>query len=800
MLVRARGEEWTVSLRTLHTDCTAVRLRGCGRNSSAHARTLLSPFDQLTPIPTSGRLQVVTPQGWLRHTARAFVSAAPFGSLPAAAHADIRLLPFQFEPALAMLRHARLRVLIADEVGLGKTIQAGILLAQLSIEVEGLRALLLTPAGVREQWRHELRTRFGLEPALADAAWLLERSRDLPPDVNPWSLPGIYISSLDLVKRPEVLRSLEEVAWDLCVVDEAHGAAPGTARLAAAHAAAHSARRVLLLTATPPDGEPARMAALAGIGRHDAGEPLTEFRRTRAGTGVGGRRKSVLLPVRLTRAEREMHRALERYTAMVWSEAGARQDARARLAAIILRKRALSSAASLALSTYRRLALLGMAPAVEDQQLLLPLLDEDPLDDELSDQVLGASGLSDVRVERGLLDALAALAERAARSESKMALLRRLLDRAGEPAIVFTEYRDTLARIAAALAPRPTLLMHGGMTPHDRHAVQEAFNRDGGVLLATDAASEGLNLHERCRLVVHFELPWTPARLEQRTGRVDRLGQLRRVHEVTLVARDTCERLVLSPLARRARAAAVRTGQNRRAMLSESAVAAAVMEGVVPQELPDPEAAATVAMDLRDEAAAEAWRLDACRRFGSRLTAESHRSGSLDVAVAIDSEAPEGAALVVTELALLHEDGRRLHAQLLPVTLEIAGEIPHRRAAQLRGTAARLLDAGEARILAEAERHGRVTVQSIRERIAAASRTAAWREQALARRAPSAAQRLVQVGLFDARGIRALASRRHNAALIRLETDERLAALAQDRPLRTRCRIVAIRFGTGRRR
>ncbi|MEX1127354.1 MAG: DEAD/DEAH box helicase, partial [Vicinamibacterales bacterium] len=557
--VKARGDEWTVSLVTPHSDCQSVRLAGSGRANAGVVRTLLTPFDRLAPVSTDTRIRVVRSQRWLRHVSRALRAAHPFGGLSAAARADIHLLPFQLEPAMAMLRHARLRLLIADEVGLGKTIQAGVILTQLASDLNGFRAVVLTPAGLREQWQTELQDRFALPATIADASWLAARARDLPSDVNPWSLPGLHIASLDLVKRPEVLRALEDVTWDIVVVDEAHGAGPGTARLAAAHAVARRARRVVLLTATPPDGEPAHFAALATLGQVHAEPTLTEFRRTRADAGAVMRRKSILLPVRLSPLERRMHRLLERYTARVWTEAGVRQDARARLAAVILRKRALSSAASLALSVQRRRALLGSAPSPFEQQLPLPLQDEDPLEDRLPDEVIGASGLSDVSLERALLEEIAAVAEQASQAESKLALLRRMISRTGEPMIVFTEYRDTLACIAAAVAPlRRAVLLHGDMAPRERAAVQRAFNREGSLLLATDAASEGLNLHERCRLVVHFELPWTPARLEQRTGRVDRLGQTRVVHEVLLVARDTCERMVLAPLVRRARTAAAR--------------------------------------------------------------------------------------------------------------------------------------------------------------------------------------------------------------------------------------------------
>src|SRR5690606_22477824 len=132
--------------------------------------------------------------------------------------------------ALGILSHGRTRLLIADDVGLGKTIQTGILRRELAARDSGFRAIVVTPAGLREQWQRELREKFRRESTFADSAWPAVRTRQLPADVNPWALPGIYVASLDLVKRPEVLRALEDLAWDLIVVDEVHNAGPGTAR------------------------------------------------------------------------------------------------------------------------------------------------------------------------------------------------------------------------------------------------------------------------------------------------------------------------------------------------------------------------------------------------------------------------------------------------------------------------------------------------------------------------------------------------------------------------------------------
>ncbi|HJR61667.1 MAG TPA: DEAD/DEAH box helicase [Vicinamibacterales bacterium] len=791
MRVRVRGDEWTVVSVTPHIDCQSMRLEGSGAVNRGQGRTLLRPFDRPTPVAIPA-MRAVTFRRWRRHVCDTILRARPFGSLTAAARARIELMPFQLEPALAILRHGRLRVLVADEVGLGKTIQAGVMLGELADSIDGFRAIVVAPAGLREQWRHELGSRFSLQAVVADSTWLAERTRDLPADVNPWSLPGLYIASLDLVKRPEVLRALEDVTWDAAVIDEVHGAGIGTARLAAAHALGCRSRRVLLLTATPPDGDPAHLDAVMNIGALPGSAPITEFRRSRAAAGVAARRKTVLLPVRLSGTERRMHRLLEGYTSRVWEEAAARQDARGRLAAVILRKRALSGAGALALSIRRRLALLGTGDAA-GRQLLLPLHDEDPLDDRLPDDVLAASGLADVAAERASLEAIAALAEQASGSESKLTFLNRLLRRVDEPVIVFTEYRDTLAHIASRLScDRSAVLLHGEMTPRDRAEVQRAFATSSSLLLATDAASEGLNLHERCRIVVHFELPWTPVRLEQRTGRVDRLGQRRTVHEVLLIARDTSERLVLVPLLRRARQAATRRGAPLMTALTESAAAAAVMEGMSAEPGPLGLACADT-IDLRAEAATESGRLAHLRSLAPATVRDSGTGADITITFA---RKRRDRLLVVVHVGLEREDGRTIHAELVIFEGRLLRWHGPRSAAAAADLGRRILEAHGAAIL-------EASVEQVESRFARASaqwrglaRVAADRERAITSALPSPSQQLVQAGLFDRRSLVEAEARRHAAACRRVEASERLGNLLPEAVLQARPRIVAMRVGS----
>jgi superfamily II DNA or RNA helicase len=753
---------------------------------------LLRPFDRVVPLASRIQPRVVTPRAWSRDVFSTLTRTRPFGSVGAAASAVIELLPFQFEPALAVLRHGCTRVLIADEVGLGKTIQAGLLLAELSAGNRAFRSLVLAPAALITQWASELRERFRLEVNKVDAGWLSAQSRSLPSDVNPWSLPGSYIASIDLLKRPEVLRPLEDVTWDIVVVDEAHNAAIGTARLAAAHAIATRARRVLLMTATPPDAEPAQLAALTGIG--DLGDPIVQFRRSRADVGLHSRRRTVMLHVRLTAIERRMHRLLDRYTASLWSHSATSGDSRTPLTATVLRKRALSSAASLAASLQRRIALLGGAEPTKDPQLLLPLGEEDALADEVQDSALSAPGLADVLGERILLAKLESLALAASRVESKIRVLVRLIRRVRQSAIVFTEYRDTLARLEAALrsAGHAPVLLHGGMSARDRADVVRLFNDGQSLLLATDAAAEGLNLHHHCRLVIHFELPWMPGRLEQRTGRVDRLGQSGAVHEVLLVARNTAERLVLVPLLKRIRAGAQSGARQSSPLLAltESMVAAGVVGGDEIR-LPDEGAAPAAFCRLIDEASGEAERVELQRRgdaLGPIVT---------DGAPLITAGRCGASVRLLVELTLRTTSGQSRHSEVVFIEARVPWD-GDRRAGVVREFLRSFLQKHWAAVLEAVDRRSAMSVQTAREQQATVIERLRYRERAMLRKLPSAARRLVQAGLFDNRTVKAMQNERRAAALMIEDADVRSDRYAESLESGCAARIVAVTLGRHR--
>ena len=773
--VTVRGCLWTVNRTSRFADCEALHLA----DAAGNARTLLVPFDR--PRRARPRVpQVVRLRRWIHQLREVLRESHPHGGLRFCPP-GIRLLPYQLEPALAMVGDGHARVLIADGVGLGKTIQAGLILSELAGADGAFRALILTPAGLRQQWHDELSRHFRLDAALAGAPWLRAAARELPADVNPWSLPGSYLASFDFAKRPEALRALEDVRWDLLVVDEAHAATIGTDRRAAIDAIARRSRRVVLLTATPHPGDPDQFRALCDLGAHPHSPPPIVFRRTRASTGSAVPRRSAVLLVRPSLEERDMHRLLEAYTGQIWDRASGSGDPAARLGAILLRKRALSSAASLAVSARRRLELLSGTDTGPAQLPLPldPLEEEDSLEDAVPDAALGTPGLRDPAVESQWLDRVANAAASATRAERKVHALARLLRRLAQPAIVFTEYRDTLAHLRASLAAAGFRVpaIHGGMSPSERTAALTVFEARGGTLLATDAAAEGLNLQRTCRVVVHFELPWNPSRMEQRAGRVDRLGQSRRVHEIALVADDTAEALVLAPLLRRVARGRGTFETGMLDALTETRIAEIVIAGESP---PDPGPSPSfipTSTEYQDSARAEAARLAGHRLLADRSGAP-HRLESLVPLAAVTAADLVPGLVQVFVIAVRDGRGRNVHSEVTLVHAAMPRLQRQRRARDVRIVAPRLLQAAVDASTPTLVRLVEERINAIQPAVTRAISARRQREDDVSACHTSAARQLVQAGLFDRRAARAAAERQRAASASAEEAEGQNAALA----------------------
>jgi superfamily II DNA or RNA helicase len=543
--VVVRDERWTVVGIDRFDHVVLVRLRGTQDGNYDQLAAVLTPADVVQPLPARNRLRQRSRRAVLAAAASSIEENASWDQCWTAGRARIDPHPWQLEPACAAVT-GTMRIMLADEVGMGKTIQAALIITELRARGLAERALVLTPASIREQWAGELRDRFGLAAAVFDQSTLAVTMATLPPEVNPWITEPLIISSIDLVKRPEVRAALESVPFDVLVVDEAHHVAPGTDRAAVVAELAQRTPWVVLATATPHDGNDGAFHYLQRLGDVGADEMRTFRRSRRAGFGITARR-SRLLFVQPTTAERALLDLTREY-ARALKTRGAGPPAQ--LIASVVARRAASSAQAVHGTFLRRIALLARDSEPE-RQVPLPWEDEDL--DTISDAVLATPGLRDVGREIDWLYRLADLAEAARSHSSKVSVIRRLLRRTDEQLLVFSEYRDVAQSVAAALGERSTVAtLHGGLSTRQRGEVVYAFNSGRvRVLVATDAAGEGLNLQARCRLVVNMELPWAPRRLEQRIGRVDRLGQQRRVHAIHLAHQDSYEATVIARLERR---------------------------------------------------------------------------------------------------------------------------------------------------------------------------------------------------------------------------------------------------------
>ena len=779
-LVDVRGARWQLDATIPQEDCHELRL------TSAHERrpcVLLWPFDRPAAIGADAarRIRVVRLRAWCRLAADVIAHDVDPATPRTRTSADV--LEYQLAPAVAAAC-GESRLLLADEVGLGKTIQAGWVIADCLARSDDARILVVVPAGLRRQWEAEIRRFFHLDPEVADAAWLRRRVQSLPPDINPWTPPGIYVASIDFLKRPDLLPPLEALIWDVLVVDEAHMAMAPTDRHAAIERIARHARQVVAITATPYSGDSGGFASIAAIGGNES--PLM-FRRSREDAGDRRARKHRFATVGLTTAERRLQERLERYSREVWS--GPSSDILgARLAVTILRKRALSSPVAALRSLSKRLELLRQDVPAPRQLSLLDDEDDIGAEDDLPHAALAAPGLADSERERRLLGALILAAGRVADDDSKCRYLTRLLRRTGgEAAIVFTEYRDTLLHLAAAFPH--ALLLHGGLSTQERAAVQLQFNDAGGLLLATDAASYGLNLQARCRIVINYELPWNPARLEQRIGRVDRIGQHRTVHAITIVARHTAEDLVIAPLTRRLERVASRLGERDRlaSFLTDARTAGIVIGGA-----PDSTADVTPAPSVRDAPAVSALTGVAMRQLqAAGGTPPPRRLRSLEIAVSsirASASLPEG-VLTLVACAATTTDGFVVARRTLPI---------HRSSNQPKPETAR-----------SARRRIETMGDSFFDEVAtvAATKLSSWfaevvdlHQTAIHRRiarekmllACSAPVQAAQPGLFDTRAVREFEKRVEMATDVDARHRERIGLLERTRELRLDCRPAAI--------
>ena len=423
---------------------------------------------------------------------------------------------YQRETASTVLRRMRGRAILADEVGLGKTIEAGLILSELRLRGLAERTLVLTPAGLVEQWRDELERKFSLPTAILTGRSGVPDSRGGGP---------VLLASLAAARRDPLKGELTRGGWDLVVADEAH-------RLRSAHSASGklirtlTARFLLLLTATPVEnrlqdlyemislvapgllGTPAHFRTRYAAGR-DLASPrnLDELRARTRNVMVRHRRSEVALRLPQRLAE----------TVLVPPDADERAFYVELVERIRFHARDATPARGMALRSVTRLA--GSTPAA-------------------AAPTLAKLGWAD----------LAARAEAITDSAKVRLLVRRLGEHTakGEKVLVFTAFRKTLDTVAESVraAGIDAAVYDGGLSRAEKERVIGAFRDDVPVLLSTESAGEGRNL-QFCHVMINLDLPWNPMQIEQRLGRLHRVGQCHDVLLTNLVSKGSIEERIL---------------------------------------------------------------------------------------------------------------------------------------------------------------------------------------------------------------------------------------------------------------
>ena len=747
-LVWIRQRRWRVEHARL--DRHVLRLDVANRDGTL---TFLAPFDRPSIEASSERGRRVRRQRGLAGLAGAIARLTTTRGLDATLDAAIEVLPHQLEPALAIASGTR-RVLIADTVGAGKTIQAGLVVAELRRRLRSARVLIAVPPALRDQWQDELRTRFAIEAAVADRSGLERAAGAVAFGDSPWQRAPLWIASLDFLKQPHVLHTLPVVPWDLVIVDEAHDACGNSDRHEVCDEIARRAHRLLLLTATPHCGDPARFARLLALGRlAGSDDAIAIFRRGRAETGCRATRRVRWRTLPIGPRVHPVFTVLRAFEAAVLNHAGPHRDT-ALLFLAVLRKRATSTLAALDRTLERRLRFLDDPTTAYDDTWSQARLDFGEPDDDLDAAsrvaLFGCSGL-EAGHERAWLRRLRGLAAAALAEDPKPAALARLLGRTREPVVVFTEFRDSLGALKSCLdRKRVTAVLHGQQTTAERRAELGRFlDGSASVLLATDVASQGLNLQMRARWVISVELPWNPLRLEQRIGRVDRLGQNRGVHATFMLLADDCEAGLLARLARRA-VDAEHAFDGEAAMPDETSLAAALMT-----QTPLPERAPAPPMSLCRRWQRPARRLARTLLRRRALIARWRQprgdiSGRVLQSRALRSTGP----LLVFVVPLTDQHGVLVEQRVVPVRLaRMDGALDGTRIVE----AAR--DVAAARVLARAKRLRRVLAQVAAKENGHADAVATYLHGLLF---PES----IQLGIFDNRATRAAAVAHEHAVAI----------------------------------
>lgn len=569
-------------------------------------RSALRPLSaDLQPEIEAGRIAYVAAAAKVAEVLEGSTSATEGHVLLAPMESNVIPLPHQIHALSRAISGDRVRYLLADEVGLGKTIEAGLVMRELKLRGLVRRTLVVSPKGIATQWVAEMQTHFNeqFQLVLGDDIGTLQR---LAPGADhrssAWSMFDQVIVSLDSVKPMDKRRgwTAERVAeynrsrfedlitagWDLVIVDEAHrlgGSTDQVARYKLGKGLAEAAPYVLLLSATPHQGKTDAFHRLMNLLDDDAFPDMDSVSRERVapyvirtekrkaidadGKPLFKPRRTQMAPVAWEsrhQLQQLLYEAVTDYVREGYNQALREKKRHIGFLMILMQRLVVSSTRAIRTTLERRLAALKDG----EQQASLRLAElengedglESPDDEiaelydmdgqELLDELL-KSHVSALQSEGSHVETLLDAAVRCeqagpdAKAEALIEWIYKLQAEENEPdlkVLIFTEFVPTQQMLKEFLEARgiSVVTLNGSMAMEERGAAQDAFRKSHRVLVSTDAGGEGLNL-QFAHVIINYDIPWNPMRLEQRIGRVDRIGQPKTVQAINFVFEDSVE-------------------------------------------------------------------------------------------------------------------------------------------------------------------------------------------------------------------------------------------------------------------
>jgi superfamily II DNA or RNA helicase len=586
------GPKWPdpVEVKKVEDDGSYVHIVGA-TTKGQHIDQLLS-LEELTDINVRAIETDFKSESWkifLSLEAKRYRFASLYDPLLAMNASKVDPLPHQIEAVYGyVLKLPRIRFLIADDPGAGKTIMAGLIIKELKLRNLVKRVLIVVPGHLKDQWRRELKDRFEETFVVIDRGLISAHYGE-----NVWERENQIITSMDFARQDEILPSLSSARFDLIVVDEAHKMSAyrygektvKTKRYRLGETLSKSADpHLLFLTATPHKGDTENFRLFIDLlepGFFATSEMLQQsidnqdnplfIRRVKEdlkdfeGRPLFLPRYVKTVAFNLSDDEKTLYNDVSRYVKEQYNKA-LRSDKRRNVAfaLIILQRRLASSTYAILKSLERRKARLdellegaqrtGVTERIFDFEDAEDMSEEDRWkEEEMWETLSVAENRQELESEITTLGNLIEQARSIIQKESEVKILqlKQTMERLNKESpntkiLIFTESKDTLEYLEKRIRSwgYSVNVIHGGMKLEQRIDAERIFKNETQVMIATEAAGEGINL-QFCHLMVNYDIPWNPNRLEQRMGRIHRYGQTREVYVFNIIAQDTREGRVL---------------------------------------------------------------------------------------------------------------------------------------------------------------------------------------------------------------------------------------------------------------